>query len=287
MAISESNKFVIVMENKVWSKESKHQLKKYEAIIQSEFPDYKKVFIYLTPFGDDSSNPDLWKSMSYTQIIDIVESISLLKENLMETSVRLFIEQYIDTLRRHVVGDHELEKICQDIYFKHKRALDLIFEYKPDMYSEVAAILKENIEKRPGFILDGSSKTYIRFTTQTIDQLVEKKGKGWTSSHRIPLFEFQNRGTKLMLKFLIGPGEESIREHLYEIASRNSSTFKGRNKQLKPVYTSIYSKSILIYDESYEIDYEKLKTTLNLRLDKFFDTELKELEEALIEEYVL
>ncbi|MCD2137911.1 PD-(D/E)XK nuclease family protein [Salinicoccus halitifaciens] len=287
LAISESNKFIVVIENKVWSKESKHQLKKYQEIIQSEFPDYQKLFIYLTPFGDEASNPDLWKSLSYTQIIEMIESSLNLKANVMETSVKLFIQQYIETLRRYVVGDYELEKACRDIYFKHKRALDLIFEFKPDIYSEVAEILQEIIRNKPGFILDGSNKTYIRFTTEVIDQIVEQKGQGWTKSHRIPLFEFQNRGDKLALKFIIGPGEESIRKHIYEIATRNPSVFKGRNRQFKPVYTSLYSKRVIVYDETHEVDYENLKTTLELRLDKIFDNEVKDVEKILLNEYML
>lgn len=287
LTISESNKFIVVIENKIWSKESKHQLKKYQEIIQNEFPEYQKLFIYLTPFGDEASNSDLWKSLSYTQIIEMIESSLTLKENVMETSVKLFVQQYIETLRRYVVGDHELEKACRDIYFKHRKALDLIFEFKPDINSEVRVMLEEIIKDRPNLILDLSNKTYIRFTTEAIDQAIPKKGKGWTSTYRILLFEFQNYKNKLTLKFIIGPGEEAIRKHIYEIATRNTSVFKSRNNQFKPVYTTIYSKRILFYDEGYEDDYENLKATLESQLNELFDREIKDLEKLLLKEYTL
>lgn len=44
-AISEENKFILIIENKVPSKESSHQIKKYLDIVQSEYPSYRKLGI--------------------------------------------------------------------------------------------------------------------------------------------------------------------------------------------------------------------------------------------------
>ncbi|WP_338472823.1 PD-(D/E)XK nuclease family protein [Niallia sp. XMNu-256] len=52
LIFSEEYKMVIVIENKIWSKESKTQLEKYHTIIQDEFPDYHRIFLFLTPHGD-------------------------------------------------------------------------------------------------------------------------------------------------------------------------------------------------------------------------------------------
>ena len=68
------------------------------------------------------------------------------------------------------MGDRELEQICRQIYNKHKKALDLIFEYKPDLYSDISNDLQEFIKNTPGLILDDSNKTYIRFTTELLDK---------------------------------------------------------------------------------------------------------------------
>lgn len=46
---SEENKFVVCIENKIFSKESNHQLEKYLNIVNKEFNDFNKVF--LTPEG--------------------------------------------------------------------------------------------------------------------------------------------------------------------------------------------------------------------------------------------
>lgn len=285
LAISEANKLMLVIENKVWSEESEHQLKKYQDIVENEYPDYQKLFIYLTPFGDDASNTDIWVSMNYRQIVVMIESALALKQNMMEPSVKYFIEQYIDTLRRYIVGDNEIEKICQEIYFKHKRALDLIFEYKPDIQSNIAGTLREMIEADEELILDDSNKGLIRFTTKGLDEKLPNEGSGWTSSGRILLFEFQNTIKGLRIKLIIGPGEADVRSNLYNIVSNNSSLFRGRNKKLTSAYTTIYLKNILNYNDNYELNQEKLHEDIWIKVDKFFNNELEELESILLDAY--
>ncbi|GAB3056850.1 hypothetical protein ACFOU0_02850 [Salinicoccus sesuvii] len=265
--------------------ESEHQLKKYQDIVENEYPDYQKLFIYLTPFGDDASNTDIWVSMNYRQIIVMIESALALKQNMMEPSVKYFIEQYIDTLRRYIVGDNEIEKICQEIYFKHKCALDLIFEYKPDIQSNIAGTLREMIEADEELILDDSNKGLIRFTTKGLDEKLPNEGSGWTSSGRILLFVFQNTIKRLRIKLVIGPGEADVRSNLYDIVSNNSSLFRGRNKKLTSAYTTIYLKNILDYNDSYERDQEKLRKDIRFKVDKFFNNELKELESVLLNKH--
>ncbi|WJV31939.1 PD-(D/E)XK nuclease family protein (plasmid) [Rossellomorea sp. AcN35-11] len=51
LAVSEANKMVIVFENKVGSKESEHQLKKYLTKVEQEFPEHKKIYFFLSPEG--------------------------------------------------------------------------------------------------------------------------------------------------------------------------------------------------------------------------------------------
>ena len=282
LLLSEVNKFVVVIENKVWSKESKHQLKKYYNIIQQDFEDYRKLFIYLTPYGEESSDPDTWLSMSYQTIIDIISKAVNFRKNSLSERVKLFIEQYIETLRRYIVGDKELEKLCRQIYFKHKKALDLIFEYKPDLYSDISNGLQELIKNTPGLILDDSNKTYIRFTTDKLDQNFEKAGNGWTSTKRLLLFEFQNRENKLVLKLIIGPGENSTRELIFKKASQHKEIFNAIGGKLGRQYTQIYSKEILpkYYDEVPE--YGKVQKEIETKFRKFIGNELEKIHEILI-----
>lgn len=87
------------------------------------------------------------------------------------------------------------------------------------------------------------------------------------------------------MKLIIGPGEERIRERLYDIVSDNPSIFKGKNRKLTTAYTTVYVKSILDYNESHEVDHQKLIETVETRVGKFFKNDLKEVEKAVLEGY--
>lgn len=283
-AVSEANKFVIAIENKVWSKESDHQLAKYFKIVQDEYPDYQQLFIYLTPFGDESSNPDVWLSLDYDTVINIIVKGMDLKKDLMSEAVEMFIQQYVDMVRRYIVRDDELEKVCRDIYFKHKKALDLIFEYKPDIYSDISDTLQAYIREQPNLILDDSSKGYIRFTSKKIDALIERDGEGWTSSNRILLFEIRNRGNRLSLHLLIGPtqaGKEALRREIFDYAVKNDAIFKGVKHKYSQQYTQIYAEGILPRGFDEQMEHEEILTRVIDKFETFIKKRLGKIEDSI------
>lgn len=253
IAVSELNKLVLIIENKIWSCESSNQLQKYYQIVDEEFSGYEKIFIYLTPNGDSPSDESKWITLDYGCILEnLLKAIELNRETI-GTSVNAFLEQYIAILRRYIVGESELEKICRQIYYKHQKALDLIFEYKPDVCSDISKFI-ENLITEHKLVNDISTKSYVRFITNRIDDLIEKKGRDWTSTKRILLFEINIRYERIVLKLLIGPGDDSIRQKLYDVAVKNTHIFKRVAGKLTIKWTQIYSKEIMPknYIEKYE-----------------------------------
>ena len=61
---------------------------------------------------------------------------------------RNFVGYYVDILRRETMENNELIKVCQQIYKEHKQALDLIFEYRPDILQDVAVIFDKWCRKK-------------------------------------------------------------------------------------------------------------------------------------------
>ncbi|MFW6312237.1 MAG: PD-(D/E)XK nuclease family protein, partial [Nanoarchaeota archaeon] len=53
---------IIIIENKIWSNESDHQLESYQKIIEANYPNYIKKYVYLTPFGEKPSNHEIWQT---------------------------------------------------------------------------------------------------------------------------------------------------------------------------------------------------------------------------------
>jgi len=289
ICVSDDMKFVFVIENKVWSKESDNQLAKYYNTINREYPDYDKVFIFLNANNDTPSDTDNWIPMDYGFIYETLQKVIGIKGDAVSPNVKTFIEQYLYMLRRYIVGDNELEKICQDVYYKHQKALDLIFQYKPDIYSEIVDTLEKIIDSNPKVIKDTvGGKTYLRFITRAIDELIEKKGEGWVSSHRILLYEFAIKNDKIALKLYIGPGDEAIRQKIFSIVQKDSKKLKALTKELNPKWNQIYAKEILPknYLEKYDNNIEDIRNELKNKISGFFEHDMLEIDEIISNGYM-
>lgn len=112
ICVSDEKKFVFVIENKVWSKESENQLMKYFHTVNREYPDYDKIFIFLTANNDTPSDADNWIPMDYGFIFETLQKVIGIKGDAVSPNVKIFIEQYLYMLRRYIVGE------CSDPYCK-------------------------------------------------------------------------------------------------------------------------------------------------------------------------
>lgn len=164
------------------------------------------------------------------------------------------------------MGESEVERICNQIYKKHKQALDLIFRYKQDLELEISKHLESIIIKSKETIFDSSSKSYVRFTTPILEDLIEKNGEGWTNSKRILLFEIENYKERLFLKLIIGPGDQNYRNRLIECFRKDKSFYKRAYLELRQKWHTVYTKEFLRKNDYEGNESEDLK----LKVGKIF-----------------
>lgn len=172
--IDESNRLVIILENKINISEHSNQLRRYYEIVQQYYPDSKILGLFLTPEGEVPSD-DRYLAVNYGQICSLLESLLESRASTLGADVLTVIRHYTQILRRHVVNESEMIKLCQRIYRKHRKALDLIYEYRPDQQEE---ILEKVIQESLHLIPDHSVKSYIRFTCSEWDVSALKQGNG-------------------------------------------------------------------------------------------------------------
>ena len=235
------DKLVICIENKIFSGEHSNQLIRYKEIVEKDFKEKKKLFIFLTPDGRLSAEEDqVYIPISYQLVIDILENIDLKKRKNINTSVKKYIIDYINTLKRDVMGNDELAELSREIYIKHKELFDFIGEIGPQELSEVrlevGSLLREVLESK-GYILGSTSNTYIRFTTDKIEKLVyinkeKNEGGNWVNNESF-LFEFQLELNKNLIRFrsVVSPCDPKYnRSRLNEIIEEipGSGTSKGK-----------------------------------------------------------
>lgn len=283
LIISESNKLVVTIENKIETTEHDNQLQRYYDIVTQEFPGYRKLFIYLTPESLTPNDKDNWIIFDYSTIHLVLKRLLELRKSSLSDSVYDFLNQYCTILRRYIMPGSEIEDICRKIYQKHQKALDLIFQYKPDIELEVSEIIQDIIKKHNELILDSEAKTFIRFTSQKLDNLIPKKGEGkvWVSSNRILLFEFSNYEKKGVLKLCIGPGDNQIREKLHNIVMKDTKLFNKSKRKLGSKYLTIYQKEYLKPNNYEESDAVELKEIISKKFDSFMIDDLPNIEKHI------
>jgi hypothetical protein len=203
------------------------------------------------------------------------------KGNKIGTEILTLISNYKYMLERYVMEDSDIQEICKQIYQKHRKALELIIKYVEDIRQEIYSYLTDLIESNSELILDDSTKSYIRFIPKNLD-FIPKNGDGWTTTKRILLFEFNNAEKKLELNLLIGPGQEVIREKLFNIAKSNSNIFSVAGKRkLAKIHSQIFKKKILKLKDYDENEFENIKLIIEQKFKKLLSEDVPKIENEL------
>jgi hypothetical protein len=122
--------------------------------------------------------------VDYGLVCTLLEQLAQSRTSTLGPDVLTAIRHYTQLLRRHVVAESEIAELCRRIYRKHQRALDLIYEHRPDRQAAIHDMLLGVIARQEGKIVPiASSKGYIRFVPvqwNTIPPLLT--GTGWPPS---------------------------------------------------------------------------------------------------------
>jgi hypothetical protein len=191
LLVSNESKIVICIENKVHASESRYQLKKYREIVDGAYSnDYKKFFVFLTLDGEEASeaNKDIWGSLSYEFIIDLLRRG--LKIHELYPKSEIIIKQYLKVLERNVMGvEDEIQKLCDKVYGENEEVLELIYKHTRKDPAQIARdnvkewLSKANIE--PLYLDEGkSSRSFFRFRSKFLDSIIPQDEDGTGGSWR-------------------------------------------------------------------------------------------------------
>lgn len=204
LAVSEKEKCVVAIENKIDSKENRGtqtqlgQLPRYQQIIEKVYEDYRKFYIFLTPDGEDASCPEIWQAMNYETVLDI--AVRARAQSSLTAEAGMLIDHYIDLLRRKIVKDQELIRICNEIYTKHKKALDLIFENRSDRISDVCMKWAAS----EGRIMAKGNNTVVSFTTAQTDAIFpQQESNGAWNDHAAYYYQIRKQENRVKLSFVL------------------------------------------------------------------------------------
>jgi hypothetical protein len=277
----DTNRLAVIVENKVQSEEHSNQLARYYEVVAKECAGWKIVAVYLTREGDSPSD-ERFIAYGYSQVCDLIEKLVRLNGPMLDNGVRIVIGHYAEMLRRHIVTESEISELCRRIYAKHKQALDLIYEHRPDRQQMIRQLLEGWIDQNPDLERDHCTKAYIRFIPKILDFALLKQGSGWTPSGRMLLFEVVNTEDSLAVKLVIGPGPGDVRQKLFDAVLAKKSVFNSVSK-FYPQWITIFAHKLLS-KKVYELPDGEFEEELRKQWKKFCEKELQEVVKAIEEQ---
>ncbi len=128
LVICEAEKWLVAIENKWGSKESKDQLSTYLAFLAAQFPDFKRCHVFLTHDGSrpfDSDSP--YVPISYADLVPLIQAAQKKvggKMGSVGDQITLFADQYFQLVtlqlksvdKAKVQLPDELANICQALH---------------------------------------------------------------------------------------------------------------------------------------------------------------------------
>ena len=261
---------VVCVENKVLSKEHSNQLRRYKEIIENQFPNHHKTFVFLTPEGSSSDDEsDSYEPISYEFIVDSLDRIISVYGESLNEQVKNYIKDYITIIKRELMGTDKLTELSKKIYQNHKELFDFIIEHKPEVVDDLSVIMKEELQKR-GWILGSENKYYVRWLTPKIQDLIyynTETKNGWNKRESF-LFEvvMYPSTNKFNFKTVLSPSDpkynsQRVEEILLEIDGFRES--KG-----KKWFVNIDKKERFIYEDIPSMNDDELRIEVNQFFDK-------------------
>lgn len=277
--LDEVHHFAVIIENKIGSAEHSNQLARYYRIVEEHYPGYPIIGLYLTPDSDLPSDPR-YLPFSYRLLVDLIENLAQSRASFVGTEIQTLMIHYAKMLRRHIVSESEIDEICRRLYQRHKRALDLIIEHRPDRQAEIKEALEDMIKSTPDIKLHYNTKSNLGFHPTDWDLPILQSKQGPYTSALLLEFHFINEPNQLKLILVLNPGTPEVRQRLFDIVLTNIPPF---NPPYKTLYTTstVYTKVWLTKKDLEEADMSSLKTTMYSKWEHFMQHDLSAIQTVL------
>ena len=266
--VSESNKTVFVIENKVGAKEGDNQLTRYREKINEhpKFQGYQKIYAFLTPDGDEASDSE-WGQITYEEVLTHLLESQKEKANKISSEANLLIAHYTQLIRRNVLmNDEELVLACREIYNRHRNAINLIMKYGAPSASNSFIDAASRFAQEHTDLLQCSTRSdRAFFSPEKIQQNIPDLNINWWDQKKPFGLWFgswvdeKKQKMKLGIIIEIGPFGNSPLDRS-ALATQVLDAVSGKQKKISNTYTRVCTKyDDLELDVPSEAIYEKME----------------------------
>lgn len=282
-------KFLVVIENKIDAKAGEGQLERYKAVVDKKYPDWRKLFVFLTPDGRDPDHPS-YISFGYGDLIKIIESLIEDGSHTYGQDVLLILKHYIEMIRRNIVEDDALRALALKVYERYADAIDFIVKCRPEGTS-LLPIAQALVEKDLNLELDSHTATIYRFYPKKwlgVAALNRCPRDKWSKSGRNILFEiksFKSEGEfsdRLLLSLILGPSEPPLRQYIFDGARRKQDVFVNTGKAIGQSWVTVFSRELLSAAAAENMDETGKEETITQNWNDFAVRELPRLTDEML-----
>jgi hypothetical protein len=274
---------VVLVENKIDASVGDGQLQRYKKIIEARYPDFRHLFILLTPGGTEPDDEN-YVALSYSEVADLIES-AVDRDKFIGSDVSLILEHYVQMLRRHIVQDEQLADLARQLYERHKEAFDFVIEQRPqpdNLLEEVRDLLEVNTE----LAIDRHAPMILRFAPKewaSIPEFNSCPEPRWTHTKRNLIFEVKaNRDTdRIIVALISGPADSGLRLKIYDFATSQPKLFAGLVKPMGAKTATIFSKELLSAKAADSMDSDEKRDALKKAWGEFLTSDFVAITSAL------
>jgi len=258
LVVSEKASFILVIENKIRSRELSGQLEKYRNHIEVHYPDWKfRIYVYLSLFPQGITEEDWYEQLNYEHIYQILETIQT--ESIDQHS-SFIINDYKKTLHNMLYENKEIEALARQVYKEHKESFDLVFKYalskgNKSHYSQVPNDIETWILEDKRVTPFRFSRVYKSFVPQILlDELGELKREGIfppeydPQNHTLLTWEFEITQDRIHFGLVINPyPDQKVRKQLQEhlIAFNADGFFNQVDRSLRKNNHRVHTEQLI------------------------------------------
>ncbi|QQR39025.1 PDDEXK-like family protein [Devosia rhizoryzae] len=254
-------KRIVAIELKIDASQSSDQLQRYRTIIEATWPGtegWRYDYLFLTKHHE-APNDASWTEFKLHDLIDALSEFADASEH-HASQAHEMLRSYISMMRRHHLGNKELERTARELWSKHGDALAYLMDRRPDPLQEVLDQIKEDgaafvasiSPAGVSVVADKHAKKILRYAYEDWDDLAAfRTAKDWTNTKRLMLLEIKKDETSIRAHLMMGPGTTPDRNaYIAGLAPVGSGRFISvveeelmtLNSEPRMVYVDLVSK---------------------------------------------
>ncbi len=256
LILNREAKFVCAIENKIWADEGigadgKSQLTWYRETLKRHFPAFTKHYVFLSPTGMPSrvlKERKYWTPERYATVRELVSQTLQDRGATISVEAHTFMRQYMATLRSNIVPEfNEVAKLARALYLKHRAAIELIYQYKPNYRDDMRKIVAETVAQQGRWQIKDEDAWWFRFRPTEWDQFqAMNSGTGW-SSQSLLLCQLYCTHDNTHFYLAVAPGSNQVvREKIFEAARQNPHLFNSANRAFSDGFLTIHQQEHIL-----------------------------------------